>query len=84
MKNPKFDSIGNKMWYNEQGQYHRTDGPAIEWTSGTKCWYQMGLRHRTDGPAIEWPDGEKGWYIQGQPLTEEDHRLLSFACYNTV
>ena len=39
------------------GQYHRTDGPAIEYANGYKWWYIKGQLHRTDGPAIEWADG---------------------------
>jgi hypothetical protein len=60
---------------NERGRYyysdasmktrHRTDGPAIEYASGTKEWYVNGVRHRTDGPAIEYASGTKGWYVNG-------------------
>ncbi len=30
---------------------HREDGPAVEYASGSKYWYQNGLAHRIDGPA---------------------------------
>ena len=33
------DYFGTKCWYNEQGQSHREDGPAIEWADGDKEWY---------------------------------------------
>ena len=39
---------------NTQGEYHRTDGPAVIYANGRKVWYQHGLRHRTDGPAVDW------------------------------
>ena len=26
-------------WLNENGNLHRTDGPAIEWADGAKAWY---------------------------------------------
>jgi hypothetical protein len=45
---------------------HRTDGPAVEYSDGTKVWYLNGQRHRTDGPAIENSDGYKVWYLNGQ------------------
>jgi len=45
---------------------HRDEGPAIEWCSGDKRWYQNGQLHRTDGPAIEWRDGDKRWYQNGR------------------
>jgi len=47
-------------------QYHREDGPAIEFTDGTKCWYFHGQRHRLNGPAIECSDGEEFWYYHGK------------------
>ena len=48
-----------KVWYNDRGQFHRVDGPAIEYANGTKSWYLNGKLHREDGPAIEWADGDK-------------------------
>jgi hypothetical protein len=50
----------------QNGQWHRTDGPAVEYTSGDKFYYQNGQQHRTDGPAIERADGGKFWYLNGQ------------------
>ena len=32
--------------------YHRTDGPAIEYQDGGEEWYWHGKLHRTDGPAF--------------------------------
>jgi hypothetical protein len=52
--------------YNRYGVYHKTDGPAIIYPSGTKKWYQYGLFHRDDGPAIIWSDGEIRWYLRGE------------------
>lgn len=43
---------GYHEWRNESGKYHRTDGPAVEFASGTKHWYINGVSHRTGGPAI--------------------------------
>ena len=53
---------GEKRWL-LNGEYHRTDGPAIEYANGTRAWYLNGKLHRTDGPAIEYPDGTKRWYL---------------------
>jgi hypothetical protein len=50
----------------KKGEYHRTDGPAIEYADGKKEWYQNGQFHRTDGPAVEWADGAKFWYQNGK------------------
>jgi hypothetical protein len=58
-------------YHNEFGELHRTDGPAIEYKSGTKQWYINGKLHRTDGPAIEYSNGDKSWYINGECHRED-------------
>ncbi len=57
---------GTILYYNQNNQYHRIDGPAVEYPDGTKCWYKEGKLHRIDGPAVEYPDGSKEWYIEGK------------------
>ena len=42
---------------------------------GSHVWYLNDKRHREDGPAVEWSDGSKSWWLNGNPLTEEEHRL---------
>jgi hypothetical protein len=54
------------QWFNEKGQLHRLNGPAVGWANGTKLWYQNGQLHRIDGPAVEYADGDKHWYQNGQ------------------
>ena len=51
--------------WRQNGQYHRLDGPAIEYKNGDKFWYQNGKLHRMDAPACEYKDGEKVWYQNG-------------------
>ena len=60
------DEDGTRRYFNTAGQYHRTDGAAVEYANGEKWWYQNGRLHRTDGPAIEWAYGSKFWYQNGQ------------------
>ena len=77
---------GNKVWRNKQGQYHRTDGPAIEWENGTKIWYVNDKCHRTDGPAVEYADGTKVWWVDGKRMraivwTVEIHSKVPKAHY---
>ena len=72
MNNPQIDTHGTKRWTNSTGQWHREDGPAIDYPSGSKLWYQNGNRHRLVGPAIEWANGTRSYYINGQKLTEAD------------
>ena len=59
------DELGHRCWYNE-GQRHRTKGPAVVKTNGTKYWYSFGVFHRTNGPAVEHFDGYKEWRLNGQ------------------
>jgi len=52
-------------------QFHREDGPAIQYANGDKAWYQNGLLHRDDGPALEYANGDTYWYREGR-LHRED------------
>ena len=56
------------------GQYHREDGPAIEWHNGRKSWFINNKRHREDGPAIEYSDGSKSWYLNDINYTEDQYQ----------
>ena len=59
-----------KEYRNELGEYHRTDGPAIE-DSYSKEWFINDKRHREDGPAVEDINGYKTWYINGKRHRED-------------
>ena len=75
MKNPVIDESGNKIWYNENGRYHREDGPAIEYASWIKAWLINGNLHREDGPAYEGANGYKEYWINGKKLTKEQFKV---------
>ena len=62
-------------WYHN-GKLHREDGPASEWTDGTKLWYRHGKKHREDGPAVECPDSCKVWYRHGRLHREDGPAVL--------
>jgi hypothetical protein len=62
----KTDTNGNKYWCNDNGELHRTDGPAIERKDGQLEWWVNGELHRTDGPAMELRDGSKMWWVNGE------------------
>ena len=40
----RITNFGNIYYYNELGQYHRNDGPAIEYASGDKEYWIDGVR----------------------------------------
>ena len=66
----KTTSDGDIFYYKdaEMTTRHRIDGPAMEYSDGTKVWYLHGKRHRIDGPAIEWAYGDKSWCLNGFSL----------------
>ena len=66
------DTRGTRRYYNNLGQLHRLDGPAVEYADGDKYWYQNDQFHRTNGPAIMLADGRKWWYLNDRPLTEAE------------
>ena len=62
----RVDSDGTVRYYNAQGKIHRVHGPAVEYSDGSRAWWQNDRRHRIDGPAIEHPDGYRAWRQHGQ------------------
>lgn len=42
MNDPIIYNYGDKYCYDEKGQFHREDGPALEYFDGTKIWYFHG------------------------------------------
>jgi len=71
-------SPSGSRWF-KNSRLHREDGPAIEWSNGSKEWYLEGKIHRIDGPALIRNDGYKQWYID-----DKLHRLDGPAIENPV
>ena len=71
------DQNGTKEWKLPSGDFHKEDGPTLEYISGTKLWWINGKRHREDGPAIEYISGNKRWYINGV-LHREDGPAIEY------
>lgn len=69
----KINVDGYKEWLLPNGELHREDGPAIEYSDGDKYWYINGKLHREDGPAIEYSDKNKIWYYHGQQIHCKDN-----------
>ncbi len=74
IKEKIIDICGDKHYYNEHGQRHRADGPAIESAAiEYKEWIFNGLTHREDGPAIEYGKQKRqSWYYRGKFLGRSD------------
>ena len=77
----EISKTGTKRWYNENGSYHREDGPAVEYLDGQKFWYIHGRLHRMDGPAVELVNESKQWWYHDQYINchsqEEFERIIS-------
>ena len=56
--------------------YHRLDGPAVEWSDGSKQWWINNKLHRLDGPAVEWLDGRKAWYVNDKVYSKEEFNTI--------
>ena len=56
----------DKVEYTLNGELHREDGPAREYSNGDKYWYLHGKLHRENGPAVEYSNGYKSWYLYGK------------------
>jgi hypothetical protein len=63
-----------KVWKLPNGNLHREDGPAVEYSNGDKFWYINGKWHRENGPAIEYYNGGKEWWINDIRYTEQEHK----------
>lgn len=80
---------GNKFYYKKGTSIlHREDGPAAEFSDGSKEWFINGERHRIDGPAVVYPDGHRRffapnnkkhtqWWINGKRLSPEKEAILN-------
>lgn len=83
--NLKIDPQGTKRWYDEDGNPHREDGPAVEYHDGDQFWYIHGKLHREDGPACEYNGGQKYWYYNGKFIecysTKEFIRLINLKAF---
>jgi hypothetical protein len=66
------DIIAETVFKDENGEYHREDGPAYEQPDGFKSWYLNGLCHREDGPAVERINGPKSWWLNGNNVSRQE------------
>lgn len=59
-------------YYNDSGDLHRDNGPAIEYDEGYKSWFLNGKRHRLDGPAVEGIEEKENLYWINGAFYEKD------------
>jgi hypothetical protein len=58
------DGDGLVGWYNEEGQYHREDGPAFIFSDGVSFWYLNGTPHSFKE------------YLRLTPISDENKMIL--------
>ena len=68
------DVYNHKYWKLPNGDFHREDGPAIEYNNGDKDWWLNGKRHRDDGPAVERINGYKAWFLNNKMYSEQEYK----------
>lgn len=71
------DNEGTICWYNEKSEFHRLDGPAVEYQDENKFYYVNNELHREGGPAVEYPDGYKAYWFNGK-LHREDGPAIEY------
>ena len=65
-------TINGTTEYRVDNIYHRDDGPAIEFASGDRFWFQSGKLHREDGPAVTYFNRPARWFLDGVEYSEEE------------
>ncbi len=76
------NGLGTKAWF-KNGQWHREDGPAVEYLNGTEKWFANDKLHRTDGPAlIRGNKNRKNRYVEywinDEKVTQEAQELFNW------
>ena len=62
--------VSREEYIDENGKWHREDGPAMK-CDGSEAWWIHGQLHREDGPAIVDNSGYKAWWINGKQTRVE-------------
>jgi len=60
----EIDRDGNRLWYNDEGELHRENGPAFEGTNGVKWWFRDGVEYRDNGPVFDF--GDQSFYSKNE------------------
>lgn len=71
------------MYLDDEGQYHREDGPVLSLCDGTQIWYFHGKKHRHDGPAVIRPGKREEWWLHGVPFPKEYNDMLEHICIHS-
>lgn len=53
------------IFYDNAGNKHNNNGPAVIYNNGILEWWQHGERHRDNGPAFRYKDKDFEWWQNG-------------------
>ena len=65
---------GTIRYYNEYGDLHNPNGPAVIWPDGGQEYWINDQLHNPNGPAVIYPDGDKFYYINDKELSEVEFK----------
>ena len=68
---PSRTLVFREEYTDENGKWHREDGPAIKCNDGSESWWIHGQLHKEDGPAIVDGSGYKAWWKNGKQIRVE-------------
>jgi len=75
-----YKDSGRKRYFKDRAMKirHRLDGPAVEYSNGSKEWRVNDKRHRLDGPAVEYSNGSKVWSVNDVLIIrlDKDGRII--------
>lgn len=74
---PEYSRIGCVTWRDDDGNYHREEGPAVVSSDRSQEWFFDDRRHRIDGPAVEYANGYKEWWVNGNLHREDGPAVVS-------
>ena len=66
MAKRRYDRSSTVRWIDDEGFYHREDGPAVVWDDGEQYWARRGRSHFAYGPSILYADGTLAWCEDGR------------------
>ncbi len=72
------DDEGIIRYYDDEGYFHREDGPAILFPNGSTFYYVHGKEHREDGPAVTFWNGIKRYCLDGEYYTKDEYKMITF------
>ena len=72
MAKRRYHRYGAVRWLDDEGHFHREDGPAAVLDDGAHFWCRHGDFHFAHGPSVLYADGTVRWYEDDKYLRGRD------------